>query len=328
MSSFYALVACALAVSIASPVAAQVAPVPSPSASPIVLPSALPATVTVPFTAPAGWTQLPRGFTLTEIKNVMRGTKKGSGLFGQAVLPLPSGIVAAALLQLRTVLSKSKTKVAPVMRFTKMCGGSASVTSVKVPGKYSATIETTVLSSHGLTYATLYSRSGTSPDPAIEATIRSSCPLADGTLPDISAPAGWTPLQKGLDFQLAGIWLGNAPLQMMTLLRGAGIPNMGSAAPKSPQTISAKQKTLNYKMHVQSFKFCGTSGVLVDVQFTVPPGFGMTYSAAAAQGMDGTYLLSYFHPTSYTDANAQAALRTLCAGAPLPEPSGSPLPFP
>jgi len=275
-----------------------------------------------------GWTQMPRGFTLTEIKNVMRGTKKGSGLFGQAVLPLPSGIVSALLLQLRTVLAKSKTKVVPVTRFAKMCGGSASVTSVKVPGKNPATIETTVLSFHGLTYASVYSRSGASPDPAIESTIRSSCPLADGTLPDISAPAGWTPLQKGLDFLLDGIWLGNAPLQMMTLLRGAGIPNMGAAAPKAPQTMSAKQQSVNYKMHVQSFKFCGSPGVLVDVQFTVPPGFGMTYSAAAAQGSNGTYLLSYVHPTSYTDANAQASLRTLCAGAPLPEPSGSPLPFP
>jgi hypothetical protein len=328
MRTCYALMACALALAIATPVHAQVSPAPlaSSSPTPAAAPGSLPQSVTMPFTTPGGWTQLPRGFTLTEIKNVMRGTKKAGGLFIQAVLPLPSGIVAAGLVQLRNVLAKSKTKVNAVTRFAKMCGGSASVTSVKVPGKNPATIETTVLSSHGLTYATVYARSSTLPDPILESTIRNSCPLADGTLPDLSAPAGWAPLQKGLDFQLDGIWLGNAPLQVMTLLHGVGLPNLGSVAPSSPQTMSNQKQGVNYNVHVQPFKFCGTPGVVVDAKFVVPPGFGMTYSAAVVQGTLGTYLLSYIHPSSYTDANARSALQTLCAGAPLPSPSASPLP--
>jgi hypothetical protein len=54
----------------------------------------------------------------------------------------------------------------------------------------------------------------------------------------------------------------------------------------------------------------------------------MTYCAAVAQGMDGTFVLSYLHPSSYTDQGVQRALLTLCAGAPLPSPSPSPSPSP
>lgn len=327
MRSFYALMVIALSVAGAAPLDAQTTPAPSPT--PLLSPAPV---STAAFTAPQDWVQLPRGFTLTELKNVLRGTKKskmGGGIFVQAVLPVPSGLVAAALLQLRSALSKSKTKISASTKSLKICGSTANVSTVRIPGgRYPAIVETTLLTQHGLTYATVYARDSSAPDAGIESAVRATCPLPGGGLPEVVAPSGWTHLQKGLDFQLAGIWLGNSPLQIMTLLQGQGIPNLSALSQMAPQKISNQQKGVKYNASVKHVKFCGTNGLLVSAQMIVPPGFGMTYSFAAAQGTLGTFLLSYFHPSSYTDPGAQQSLKTLCAGAPLPNPSSSPLPFP
>ncbi len=325
MKSLYALLVGAFVLASALPSSAQTTPVPSPAPAPL----ASPAT----FAAPADWVQLPRGFTLTEIKNIWQGPKMGktrNGLFAQTVLPIPSGIVGALLVQLRNALAHSKSKLKTTTTTAKICGSTASVLTVGVGGSKPAIIETTTLSQRGLTYATIYVRAAAAPDPGIESALRSACPLPNGGLPDMSPPRGWNAVQKGLDFELAGIWLGNAPLQMMTLLQARGFPNLMSAADMAPQSTTGTQHQVKYRVSVQRPKFCGTPGLLVSAQFTVPPGFGMTYSMAAAQGMDGTFLLAYLHPSSYTDAGAQQSMRTLCGGAPLPSPSpsGSPLPFP
>jgi len=59
--------------------------------------------------------------------------------------------------QLRTLLSKSKSKIFTSTKPAKICGAAASVSSVRLgSGKNPAIIETTVLSQHGLTYAKLY----------------------------------------------------------------------------------------------------------------------------------------------------------------------------
>lgn len=323
MRIFYALIVIAFSVANATSVGAQTTPAPSPT--PLLSPAPLSSPA---FTAPQDWVQLPRGFTLTELKNVLRGTKRGKmggGIFVQAVLPVPSGLVAAALLQLRSALSKSKTKISPSTKSARICGSTANVSTVRIPGsKYPAIVETTLLSQRGLTYATVYARDTSAPDAGIESAVRATCPLPGGGLPEVVAPNGWSHLQKGLDFQLAGIWLGNSPLQIMTLLQGQGIPSLGTLSQMAPQKISNQQKGVKYTASVQRVKFCGTAGLLVSAQAIVPPGFGMTYSFAAAQGQAGTYLLSYFHPSSYTDAGAQQSLKTLCAGPPLPTPSASP----
>lgn len=323
MRIFYALIVIAFSAANATSVGAQTTPAALPTPVPSLPPASTPA-----FIAPQDWVQMPRGFTLTEIKNVLRGTKKskmGGGIFMQAVLPIPSGLVAAGLVQLRSFLSKSKSKIYTSTRSARICGATANVSTARIPGgKYPAIVETTVLSQRGLTYATLYARDSVTPDAGIESAVRATCPLPGGGLPEIAAPAGWSPVQKGLDFQLAGIWLGNSPLQIMTLLQGQGIPSLGTLSQMAPQKISNQQKGVKYTASVQRVKFCGTAGLLVSAQAVVPPGFGMTYSFAAAQGQTGTYLLSYFHPSSYTDAGAQQSLKTLCAGPPLPSPSASP----
>ncbi len=323
MKSIYALLVGVLVLANTLPSVAQTISVPSPSPPPVAS--------TAPFTPPADWVQLPRGFTLTEVKNLWKGPKLkkgggGSGVFGQAVLPIPSGIVAAGLAQLRNALAHSKTPLHTTTAAIKICGVSASLSTIRFgKGSNAAIIETTMLSQHGLTYATLYIRTaGLAPDSGIESTVRSACPLPNGGLPDAMPPQGWTALQKGLDFELAGIWLGNAPLQVITVLEGHGIPNLMSAGGMMPSSTTGSQHQVKYRATVQRPKFCGTPGLLVTAQFTVPPGFGMTYSVAAAQGMDGTFILSYLHPSSYTDAGAQQSLRTLCAGVPLPSPSPSP----
>lgn len=317
MRSLYALLIGALLFSSALPSPAQTTPAPSPA----------PTALAAPFTAPADWVQLPRGFTLTEIKNLWRGPRTGGpaggGVFAQAVLPLPSGIVAALLAQLRTALasSKSKQKLTVTTASPKICGSTANVLTVHLLGAKPAYIETTMLSQRGLTYATVYVRTSRKPQPAIESSLRSACPLPNGGLPDAAPPAGWTALQKGLDFELSGIWIGNAPLQIMTMLKARGMPDLMSTAQMAPTTASGTQHSVKYRASVQKLKFCGTPGLLATAQFIVPPGFGMTYSVAIAQGMDGTFLLSYFHPSSYTDSGAQQSMKTLCGGAPLPSPS-------
>ncbi len=320
MRSLYALLIGALLLSNALPSSAQSTPAPSPS----------PAPLAAPFVAPADWVQLPRGFTLTEIKNMWRGPgtggPAGGGVFAQAVLPLPSGIVAALLAQLRNVFASAKTKQKLTMATasSKVCGATASVSTLHLYGSKPAFIETTTLSQRGLTYATVYVRTSSKPDPAIESAVRSACPLPGGGLPDATPPSGWSALQKGLDFELGGIWLGNAPLQTMWMLKARGMPDLLSAAQMAPTSASGTQHSVKYRASVQKLKFCGTPGLLATAQFTVPPGFGMTYSVAAAQGMDGTFVLSYLHPSSYTDAGAQQSMRTLCGGAPLPAPSSTP----
>lgn len=323
MRSLYALLIGALLLSNALPSSAQtITPAPSPS----------PVTVTAPFVAPADWVQLPRGFTLTEIKNLWRGPRTGGpaggGVFAQAVLPLPSGIVAALLGQLRTVLASSKTKrkLAMTTATSRICGAAASVSTLHLGGAKPAIIETTTLSQRGLTYATVYVRTSSKPDPAIESALRSACPLPNGGLPDATPPSGWSAVQKGLDFELGGIWFGNAPMQVITMLKARGMPDLMSAAQMAPKTASGTQHSVKYKASMQKVNFCGTPGLLASAQFIVPPGFGMTYSVAVAQGMDGTFVLSYFHPSSYTDTGAQQSMKTLCAGAPLPSPSPSPQP--
>ena len=316
MRSLYALLIGALLLANTLPSFAQTTPAPSPSP------------YASPFVPPADWVQLPRGFTLTEIKNLWQGPRTGGpaggGVFAQAVLPLPSGIVAALLAQLRNALGNSKAKkLMMTTASAKICGSTASVITVRVTGAKPAFVETTTLSQRGLTYATVYVRTTSKPQAAIESALRAACPLPTGGLPDATPPAGWKAVQQGLDFQLGGIWLGNAPMQVLTLLQARGIPNLGSAAGMAPPSTSGQQHNVKYKATVQKMKFCGTPGLLATAQFIVPPGFGMTYSAAVAQGMDGTFVLSYVHPSSYTDQGAQRAMLTLCAGAPLPSPSPS-----
>jgi hypothetical protein len=324
MRSLYALLIGALLFSNALPLSAQTTPAPSPAPTPLA----------APFAAPADWVQLPRGFTLTEIKNLWRGPRTGGpaggGVFAQAVLPLPSGIVSALLAQLRNLLASAKTKQKLTMTTAspKICGSTAGVVTLHLGGAKQAYIETTTLSQRGLTYATVYVRTSSKPERAIESALRSACPLPSGGLPDASPPSGWTAVQKGLDFELGGIWLGNAPLQIMTMLKARGVPDLMSTAQMAPKTASGTQHSVKYKATMQKLNFCGTPGLLASAQFIVPPGFGMTYSVAVAQGMDGTFVLSYFHPSSYIDTGAQQSMKTLCGGAPLPSPSGTPLPFP
>ena len=322
MRSFYALMVLALA-AVNAPVSAQTTPVPSPAPTPVAAPSS--------FTAPADWVQLPRGFTLTEIKNLWQGPRQGKnrgGVFAQAVLPIPSGLVGALLVQIRSAMANSKTKLAASTASARICGATASVSTVNLGGANPAIIETTTLSQRGLTYATVYVRTSRQPNPAVESAIRTACPLPGGGLPDVSPPSGWNAVQKGLDFELAGIWLGNAPLQVMVMLRARGVPNVMSAASSAPKSTSGQQHSVKYSASFQQYKFCGTPGILADAKFVVPPGFGMTNSVAVAQGMDGTFILTYLHPSSYTDAGARQSMKTLCAGAPLPNPSSTPLPFP
>jgi len=298
--------------------------------------------------------QLPRGFTLTEFKNLWQGAKLGktrAGIFGQAVLPVPAGFVGAGIAQLKAILakpqpktktkskSKSKSKAPSAVPFTAktvpatLCGGSANISTISFgKGSSAAILEIVVLSKNGLTYASIYARpNGGAANSTIETTMRTSCPLPNGDLADVTPPAGWTPVAKGLEFELAGVWLGNAPWQTMVLLQGHGIPSPNSIADMVKPTVVTKKGQLQSRVSIHRVKFCGATavpGVLVNAQGSVPPGFGISSDLAAVQGANATYILWYFHPSDYNDPGAQQSLLTLCGGPPPPEPSTSPLPFP
>jgi len=297
------------------------------------------------FTPAAGWVQLPRGFMLTELKNLWQGPKTGknrAGLFGQAVLPLPAGIVGAGIAQLKAILakpqpktktkSKSKSKANSDVPFTAktvpatLCGGNANISTISFgKGSSAAILETVVLSKNGLTYASVYARpNGGAANTAIETAMRTSCPLPNGDLANATPPAGWTALQKGLDFELAGVWIGNAPMQIVTLLQGHGIPSPDMIAGMFEPVVSSKRGQVQYRIATHHVKFCGAPGVLVNTTFNMPPGFGLSYDIAAVQGTTATYILSYLHPSDYNDPAAQQSLLTLCGGPPPPEPSAMP----
>jgi hypothetical protein len=342
MRSLFALIIVALVLTGAQPSFAQTTPAPPPA----------------PFAAPANWVQLPRGFTLTEFKNLWQGAKSGktrAGIFGQAVLPVPAGFVGAGITQLKTILakpqpkatpkskskskSKSKPKVSSDVPFTAktvpatLCGGNANISTITFgKGSSAAILEAVVLSKNGLTYASIYARpNGGVANSTIETTMRTSCPLPNGDLADVTPPAGWTPVMKGLDFELAGVWFGNAPWQVMMLLQGHGIPSPNMIADMVKPVVVRKQGQLQAKVALHRIKFCGPAavpGVLVNSEGTMGPGFGMNADIAAVQGSTATYLLFYFHPSDYNDPGAQQSLLTLCGGPPPPEPSTSPLPFP
>jgi hypothetical protein len=292
----------------------------------------------MPFAAPANWVQLPRGFTLTEFKNLWNGAKKGksrAGIFGQAVLPMPAGVVGAGIAQLKAMLAKPKSKTpfsAKTVSAT-VCGGNASISTISFgKGSSAAIIETVVLSKSGLTYASVYARpNGGAANSTIETAMRNSCPLPNGDLADLTPPAGWSALQKGLDFELAGVWFGNAPWQVMMLLQGHGIPSPDMIAGMVKPVVVKKQGQLQARVAVHRIKFCGATavpGVLVNSQGSMGPGFGMNVDTAAVQGSTATYLLFYFHPSDYNDPGAQQSLLTLCGGPPPPEPSTMPSPPP
>lgn len=339
MRSFFALAICALVLSIAQPSFAQTTPAPSPA----------------PFTAPADWVQMPRGFTLTEFKNLWQGAKSGktrAGIFGQAVLPVPAGLVGAGIAQLKSILSKpstppkskskSKSKAKPKATASQfsattvpatLCGGKASISTIRFgKGTSAAILEIVVLSKNGLTYASIYARpNGGSANSTIETTMRTSCPLPNGDLADVTPPAGFTPVAKGLEAELAGVWLGNAPWQIMILLRGHGIPSPNSIADMVKPTVTMKKGQIQSRVSIHRIKFCGSSavpGILVNAEGSVPPGFDIRSDLAAVQGTDATYLLWYFHPSDYNDQGAQQSLLTLCGGVPPPEPSTAPSTLP
>ncbi|HET9393632.1 MAG TPA: hypothetical protein VFO29_08980 [Candidatus Rubrimentiphilum sp.] len=340
MRSFFALAICALVLSIAQPSFAQTATAPSPA----------------PFTAPANWVQMPRGFTLTEFKNLWQGAKSGktrAGIFGQAVLPVPAGFVGAGIAQLKSILSKpstppkskskskskAKAKASVSNQFSAstvpatLCGGKASISTIRFgQGTSAAILEIVVLSKNGLTYASAYARpNGGAANSTIETTMRTSCPLPNGDLADAVPPAGFAPVAKGLEAELAGIWLGNSPWQIIILLQGHGIPSPNSIADMVKPTTVMKNGQMQSRVSVKRVKFCGDAavpGILVNAQGSVPPGFGISSDLAAVQGTNATYLLWYFHPSDYNDQSAQQSLLTLCGGVPPPESTATPSPSP
>ncbi|HEV2261899.1 MAG TPA: hypothetical protein VGR69_06410 [Candidatus Rubrimentiphilum sp.] len=286
----------------------------------------------LPFTPPASWAQVPRGFALTEFKNLWQGTSvrqgRGRGLFVEAILPIPAGLLNAILLQARSAVAKSKAPLPPAKTvLTRICGATASVSTMRVTGKNPAIIEGTVFSRNAITYAAIYFRPiGANPS-AIESAIRTACPLPDGNLPTATPPAGWTAMNQGLDFALGGIWLGNGPMQMMTLAQGHRIPDPETVASMFKPMIVQKNGQVKSSISTRHFKACGQTGVLINTRFIIPPGFGFSYDLAAAQSGTQTYLLSYAHPTSFTDPAAEQSLTTLCgspAFTPSPTPTATP----
>lgn len=278
-----------------------------------------PAPQPLPFTPPATWVQVPRGFALTEFKNLWQGPQlqKGrGGLFAEAIVPVPAGLMNAALLGGRAALAKSKTPLPPVKTISaKVCGSTASVSTMRVTGKNPATLESTVFSRNQITYAAIYFHPAGANPSAIESAIRTACPLPGGDLPTVTPPAGWSAMNQGLDFALSGIWLGNGPMQMMFLVQGHRIPDPEMLSEMFKPTIVKKHGQVKSSITTRHFKACGQDSVLINARTIVPPGFGFGFDLAAAQSDTQSNLLLYIHPSSFNDPAAAQSLLTLCGSS-------------
>lgn len=291
--------------------AAPVSPAPVVTASPVPSPSGSP----LPFIPPAGWAQLPSGATRTQSKNVWAGPKGAGGVrsaFSQAVMPIPMPVT----------LTKNSKRIT-------LCGVPSQISTV-TGGTNSTrmTTETEMSTRGGYTYITVYVRPASQKaDPRIQALLTGFCPPRSGELAVLKPPAGWTVQPT---FQLNGVWMGPAPMQMMMLATGPRMKSLADVAKSAPNPM--KQQSVNVGKSKITIKtrqatLCGLPAMFLTMRSSgmqMPLGF----DGVVTQGPKGSYVLMYMHPSAQAPlSGATAALQTLCANpaaAPAPAPSSTP----
>jgi hypothetical protein len=293
---------------------AAATPSPSPSPLPSTTPSSVPSASAspLPFVPPAGWTELPSQALRTQTKNLWTGHKNAKGassMFTQIAMPMA--------LPLDTKLGKRIT----------VCGVPATLSTKTTGAKsFRMTVETQIAARGTYTYMTMYTRpAGEKADARIETLVRTFCPPADGQLADLTPPPGWTAKPS---FQMAGVWMGPAPMQMMMLEKGPHMASLNDVAKAAPNPVSQHMKVGTAKMSVTAHPgtLCALPAMFVSLRSS-GSSFPMSFDGVVTQSAASSYFLMYMHPNSGAPlAPAMNALKTLCANPPAATPSPSPAP--
>lgn len=286
----------------AATAAASPSPSPVVSASPSPVVSASPP-ASQPFTAPAGWTQMPSTLA-TQVRNAWVRSLSGNqtATFAEVLIPIPSA---------------PNTSTAAVSKTITLCGLPATKTTATpaLAGKHGV-LESEVVSRGGYTFMLVYLRpQNSSADPAIEKVMAGFCPSEDGQLPPLPIPANWK-ASPANGFQQKGMWLGSRPLQTMLLMQGPKAASLGSALAAAQTPGSAAKSIVTVKSRKKT-TLCGLPALLVDLHVAAPS-MPMDMHAAVTQNNSKLFLLIYLHPSSEAaDPAALKSLQTLCA-APSP----------
>ena len=121
-------------------------------------------------------------------------------------------------------------------------------------------------------------------------------------------PLPFTPTQA----KIVGMWTGNTPVQMLTLMQGRAIASPDEMVRLFPSRDVSHGSQVQYHVATQRYRFCGMPGTLVNVTFGGLMGFTMAYDLAVTQAGGTSYMLSYFHMAGDNDPAAERALRSLC----------------
>lgn len=266
----------------------------------------------IPFVPPAHWVQMPqRAVSARVVDNWVHVKPQES--FSVMVMPFPG---TAAML----AGTHSKIKVPGVTDLSDkpvtLCGNAARLVTRKTA---SSLMEQVTVTRDGYGYLLMYGHPQKTPaDPAIAKTMREFCPGASGAVPPLTPPPGWT--THGT-FATEGMWMGNAPMQMMMLMKGPHQEHLIDAAMSGVHVKNVPKGLV--KMHTKRLSLCGLPAVETFMSMN-DPGMPMKSAIVATQNAAASYVLVYMHPASVaSDPAAEAALMTLCAAPPV-QPSPSP----
>jgi hypothetical protein len=257
----------------------------------------------LPFTPPAGWTELPSRATQIRVRS-WQGPSLKNGLrqqFTESIMPLP---LPASTQSHR--LSVCRTKVT-----------SASST-INVNGM---TITNESAATNGYTYMLTYARPTISrANKQITTLLRNFCPPPSGELANLGMPSGWT---QNPELNTMGVWMGNAPMQMMHLAMG---PQSGSVAALVASESAPLKLAPDARVNVstKTGTLCGWPSAFITIAANSPM-FPIVIEGEMTQGNGVAYYLTYIHPASATpDPAAVASLHSLCAGSVPPSPTPTP----
>jgi hypothetical protein len=292
----------------------------------------LAAVTALPFTPPAGWVQLPQSAIGVRVNNVWKGPKQQG-----AVQPTFDVVAFAFPMSFEALLSGTKsaagTNQVKMLSNTplKLCGVPARMIVERLhAGGVTSILQEELTLKDGYAYILMYMRpSENAADARVTHAMRAFCPSGTAAAQALTMPAGWT--KSNAEMQMAGMWLGRQPGQMIMLMRGSQMGSVDQVFKASEQeSIMRKsgKNVVSVTLHKQ-VNLCGFAGMLADVKITGGP-VPMSGHVAVTQGSGVSYVLMYVNAgTSPVDPAAIAAVNSLCAtGATMPTASPAPSPSP
>lgn len=295
------------------------------------------ATAALPFTPPPGWVQLPPS-AVSAHANAWQGPKPAHGespTLSAVVFPFP-GTLDMMTTSAHALSKNLKTTPRVLTQLSsaaiKLCGTPARFITNRVHAAGTTSfVEQEVAVKNGYAYMLIYTRpSGATADTGVVHAMRAFCPSGTSSAPVLALPSAWS--KSAGDMQLAGMWMGTRPGEMMMLMSGSPMSSLDRLLSSSAK-YSMKDKSLKNPVKVtqrESVSLCGYPGMLVDMAVAGPMPMSMRMSLT--QGSGKAYVLMYTEfGSSPPDPAAVSALQTLCVTGASPEPSApsaSPSPTP